>query len=144
MPVIIDANRSGDFTNPVGPHASEILRRIASNRMSIILGGKLLLELSKTKLFSLIVEWTRSGRVKRVDDNTLLIEEQRLGSLVLDSDDPHVLALAISSGCRLLYTADKALIRDFKNVKIMSPKGKVVTPSTKSNIACDLFDKFGI
>ena len=42
------------------------------------------------------------------------------------SDDTHVLALALVSGARLLYPNDAALIKDFKNRRIVAnPGGKV-------------------
>jgi len=44
----------------------------------------------------------------------------------LKSDDAHVVALAIVSGARLLYSKDVDLHEDFKNSKIISdPRGKV-------------------
>ena len=46
------------------------------------------------------------------------------------SNDVHVLALALVSGARLLYTNDAALIMDFKNSKVIAnPRGKVYTTS---------------
>ena len=42
------------------------------------------------------------------------------------SDDRHILALALASGARLLYTADKKLARDFQNPEIIgNPPGEV-------------------
>ena len=42
------------------------------------------------------------------------------------SDDRHILALALASGARLLYTADKQLAKDFQNPDIIgNPAGKV-------------------
>ena len=47
---------------------------------------------------------------------------------VCRSDDEHVVALALVSGARLLYTNDAALIDDFKNREVVAaPRGKVYT-----------------
>lgn len=44
------------------------------------------------------------------------------------SDDEHVLALAITSGARLLYTNDNLLMDDFRNRDIIpGPPGKIYT-----------------
>ena len=49
------------------------------------------------------------------------------GGLV-KSDDEHVLALALVSGARLLYTNDSALKSDFSNTEIIAdPEGNIYT-----------------
>ena len=45
----------------------------------------------------------------------------------MESDDPHVLGLALVSGARLLYTNDLKLQQDFKNPALIRPRGKVYT-----------------
>ena len=51
------------------------------------------------------------------------------------SDDEHVLALALVSGARLLYTNDAALISDFKNRTIVAtPRGKIYTTAENDNV----------
>ena len=47
---------------------------------------------------------------------------------ICTSNDEHVIALALVSGARLLYTNDKALIEDFKNRDIVAgPRGRIYT-----------------
>ena len=47
---------------------------------------------------------------------------------ICTSNDEHVIALALVSGARLLYTNDQALIDDFKNRDIVAgPRGKIYT-----------------
>ncbi len=78
-------------------------------------------------------EWFRqarlSGYLLRVSSQRVATETKRLAaskvSLGLKSDDPHVLALAKVSGARLLYTNDKDLKDDFKNLGVLKPKGKI-------------------
>ena len=74
-----------------------------------------------------LLELVRAGRATPVPATELEEDVQALrGANDLRSDDPHVLALARASGARLLYTADQALIADFKNRRIVSdPRGKV-------------------
>lgn len=144
MPVIIDANRASDFSPPHAAHAPEIVRRIAEQRMSVVVGGRLLQELFATKLRGLLLEWIRAGRAKRVRDDSVNTEECKMARRNIVSDDPHILALAQISGCRLIYTTDKSLIIDFKNTKLLSPKGKVVKPDTRTNVALSLFDRLGV
>lgn len=143
MPVIIDANRASDFTKPLSDHAAEILKRIAAKQMTVAVGGRLLDELSKTKLCNLLAEWARSGRLRRPDTSQLEAETKRFEAEAIKSDDPHILALALVSGTRLLYTEDQLLILDFKNLDHIRPKGKIVKPDTKSGIAGKLFDNYG-
>ena len=51
------------------------------------------------------------------------------------SDDEHVLALALVSGARLLYTNDSALIEDFKNRAIVqNPAGKIYTTARNNTV----------
>lgn len=144
MPIIIDANRAGDFSAPLQGHASEIVSRINSKQMSVAIGGKLTQELAKTKLKGLLSEWVRAGRAQRISELELSAEEARLKSLTLVSNDSHVLALAIKSNCKLLYSADDNLISDFKNINIIKPKGKVVKPTTKKHIAVAMFNAHGL
>ena len=51
------------------------------------------------------------------------------------SNDLHVLALALVSGARLLYTNDTALINDFGNPGIVArPRGKIYTTAKSTNV----------
>lgn len=111
--------------------------------MSIVIGGRLLRELSQTKLRGLLIEWIRAGRATRVDDATVDGEEEQMRLRPIASDDPHVLALAFLSGCRLIYTEDDNLIKDFKDRELLTPKGKVVKPDTSTKVALTLFERLG-
>lgn len=143
MPLIIDANRSGDFSIPLKAHAEEILRRVAKGKVTIVVGGLNLIELSKTQFRSFLAEGLRSGRIKRVED-TRCDERQKACSLMkLTCNDAHILGLAQAAGCRLLYTDDAALIADFKESAIISPRGKVIMSSTRSKVANSLLYRYG-
>ena len=54
---------------------------------------------------------------------------------VCKSNDVHVLALALVSGARLLYTNDTALIDDFGNREIVArPRGKIYTTARNTAV----------
>lgn len=142
MSIIIDANRSGDFSTPLSHHAAEILTRVTARRLRVSVGGHLLQELMKTRLRDILVEWQRAGLLDRSSDATVQAETKRFQTIGLSSDDPHVMALAHVSGCRLLYTADANLIADFKERAFLVPRGKIVSPGTSGRVACALFDRF--
>lgn len=144
MPIIIDANRACDFTPQASAHAPEIMQRIARKRMTVVVGGRLLSELAATRIRNLLAEWAKAGLLKRYDNDLVEQETVRLSSEPIASDDPHVLALACVSGCRLLYTEDQMLIRDFKNRTWIDPRGKVIKPDTQRRFAIPLFDRLGI
>ena len=93
----------------------------------LVVGGKLKAELWKV---SAVKEWLdilrANGRLRQVNDSLVGQTEKDLGEYCR-SDDPHVIALACVSGARLLYTNDSALIEDFKNPRLLSPRGRVYT-----------------
>lgn len=142
MSIIIDANRVEDFKTPARCHAPEIIRRISEKRMRVVIGGRLLRELAKTHMRDLIVEWLRSGCVVRLNDKDVDTEEAIFAKKGIKSDDPHVLAVAKLSSSRVLYTNDAPLMEDFKNTKLLSPKGKIISPKTKTQIVDSVFKKY--
>ncbi|PCI04551.1 MAG: hypothetical protein COB78_09650 [Hyphomicrobiales bacterium] len=143
MPLIVDANRAGDFRRPVSNHAAEILNRIKQRRVKIAVGGKLYRELAQTRFLGLMIELKRIGLLVTIDDALVFSETKKVEELKLKSDDPHILALSRVSGVKLIYTEDKNLITDFKDTAIISPKGKIFSPTTSSKITCALLQKFG-
>ena len=57
------------------------------------------------------------------------------GEGVCRSNDLHVIALALVSGARLLYTNDRALIDDFGNREIVArPRGKIYTTARTAHV----------
>ena len=96
----------------------------------LAVGGKLLEELSDYTGFR---NWLRRalavGRARRVSDAEVNAATATLQSRnVCKSNDAHVLALAIVSGARLLFTNDQDLQSDFGNRRIISGvRGKIYT-----------------
>ena len=102
---------------------------IDSGRGRLVGGGRLFKELARNENFR---RWwqeaTASGRVERVGDEAVEAETVRLAKRkACGSNDAHVIALALVSGARLLYSNDKDLGDDFRNDKLINPRGKVYT-----------------
>lgn len=130
MPVIIDANRTGDFSDPVSGLAVEILSRLRRRTIRLVSGGKLHRELAQTRFRVFLLEAQRIGRLLLVEDALVNAEEAVVVGIGLTSDDPHIVALMRVTGCRLLYTDDNALIDDIGNRKLLSPPGCALKSST--------------
>jgi len=125
--MIIDANRLGRFLSEPPDIDAQPIRKWLEQR-----GGRLIYctdgafkteigQSARTKLRQL----AQSGCAvlvenSRVEENLARLPEQ------IRSDDKHVLALAVASGARLLYTGDQKLMADFKDKAIIDgPRGKI-------------------
>ena len=103
---------------------------LENRKGKLIVGGKNLKELSGDNDFKRwFLEMRRSGVVEQIRNELIQIHQSSLDQRNdLKSNDSHVLALAIESGARLLYTNDGNLIKDFSNKNIISgPLGKIYT-----------------
>lgn len=128
---IVDANVANEVFGNERPSAGEhFFGWLMSPRGQLVVGGKLLQELDRSTGFR---RWMKTaigyGRARTVSDDDI---EARGADLrqkdICRSDDEHVLALALVSGARLLYTNDEALTEDFKNREIVgNPRGKIYT-----------------
>ena len=132
MCAIIDANVTFEVFGRKRTEAGKRFRDwLDGNQGRLVVGGKNLEELAKNGNFARWFgeERRRGGRVRQTR-NKIISERQQ--ALVRDglptSDDEHVLALALVSGARLLYSNDRRLKNDFLNVAIIrDPAGKVYT-----------------
>ena len=131
MCLIIDVNVASDFVGPK-PAAVPVLKWLLGKGGHIALGGKLADEYRKSTLRGLWAELSRKGSVKLFKDNLVDAEQQTVEDTKLcKSDDPHIIALARLSGCRLVFTRDKPLHADFKNKDLINkPRGFVYTDDT--------------
>lgn len=121
MCTIIDANVAHELTEPYPDSAgTRFLERVESGTLEVVVGGQLRKELNRTS----IREWVRQaivgGKARSVNDEAVdaKTEEVHASGLCL-SDDPHIIALALISGARLLYSNDRDLQRDFKNRELV-------------------------
>ena len=128
---IVDANVAHEVFGDDRPPAGErFFDWLASPRGQLVVGGELRNELSRDHRF---VRWLRNaiqyGRARTIPDEAV---EERSADLrrrdVCKSNDHHVLALANTSGARLLFTNDTMLMDDFRNRDIVSgTPGKIYT-----------------
>ena len=132
MCAIIDANVTFEVFGRKQTEAGiEFRNWLDGDRGRLIVGGRNLEELEHNGNFRMwFLEARRlGGRVKQIKNAA--VNERQLTLVqggLLKSDDEHVLALALVSGARLLYTNDGALKADFSNAEIISdPEGKIYT-----------------
>lgn len=109
---------------------------INSGRGSLVAGGQLLEELDRTRAFK---KWRRqavlAGRLRIVSNSAVEEQTRKLEwESSCRSDDPHVIALALVSDARLLYSNDRSLGDDFKDRTLIgNPPGKVYTTRKDRN-----------
>lgn len=100
----------------------------------MVVGGKLLKELKVNSNFQ---QWYGQALGRQLAISTTAENDMDMESIIEDlvqqnscaSDDYHILALAKATGARLLYTQDKKLISDFKEIV----KGKVYPSGNSKN-----------
>ena len=139
MCAIIDNNILGELWDEGGNPAGQGFRRIVENgKIPLVLGGsKMKKEFgldrsgNVTRLKAWIVELQRAGRLTRKSDSAVdsmarELELREESGSKIKSNDHHVIALAVVSGARLLYSNDKELQADFGNRQVMEPpQGRV-------------------
>ena len=136
MCIIVDANVLGTF---LGESPSKITAPIHKwlrkkrGKLIYSTGGRFANDIGRGTRDRLAV-YAQAGMAIEVKGE-LLIDEERMLEGRIKSDDPHVLALARASGARLLYTADRDLMSDFKNGQLIEgPRGKVYTRRTHARL----------
>lgn len=129
MCAIVDANVAHQVFGEDRPPAGEgFFDWLSGPRGQLVVGGRLREELGRNAS-----KWLKTaslyGRVRSVIDEDVNGRTEALRrNNICTSNDEHVIALALVSGARLLYTNDKALIEDFKNRDIVAgPRGKIYT-----------------
>ena len=149
MCVIVDNNVAGLlFGDPKDrpEAATKFLEYVDDGRLKLVAGGRLLEELCRSaKVQAWLDERVKSGKASILPKDKVHEVEQRLiQEDTFKSDDPHVLALALVAGARLLYTHDDALTGDFKDPNLIrAPRGKVFRtpmPGRFTKVRRDLLD----
>jgi len=140
MCIIIDANTAHEMTSsPPHPDATPVLKWLENRRGFLVLGGKLTEELYATPFRRLVVELTRAGvtRIYRSESVTRTETDLRRSGRCT-SNDLHVIALALISGARLLYSRDQRLQADFRSLEIMNnPRGHVYSSANHEHLLRD-------
>ena len=133
---IVDANAVSDVFGDSPSEAGAGLRRwIGDGRGRLASGGQLHEELRAAS--GGFRRWAAAargaGQLRIFDDETVQAQVERFEAHPeRRSNDSHILALAMASGARLLYTNDEALQQDFTDRALVnSPRGRVF--STRVN-----------
>ena len=128
---IVDTNVSSEVFGDRQTGAGKGFRDWLDRRQgSLAVGGALLDELAASGKF---LEWYElnvlSGPILQIDRDRIAAVQGRLEREGrCKSNDTHVLALAVASGARLLYTNDNLLMDDFRNRNVVpGPPGKIYT-----------------
>ena len=129
MCIIVDTNKFGDLlADPVSEDSRPIHDWLNRGRGSIVYStdGRFATEI-QGRARAKLADYVRAGRAMLIPGSRFADDERNLKTRTnLRSDDPHVLALARAAGVRLLYTADRDLILDFKDKRVIDhPRGKV-------------------
>lgn len=127
MCIIIDANVASKLS-PCSADAKPVVEWLMFGRGKLVYGGKNadeLLEVASARRF--IAELYRAGRAVLIDEAKIKKSERDVSARgICYSNDIHVIALAIASGARLLYSHDAALHADFKNKDLIdNPRGSI-------------------
>jgi hypothetical protein len=140
MCLIIDANCAWELSNGA-PDATPIATWLKRGDSRIAIGGtKLNIEYKKIGNFMKLLGVLDSrGQIHRAEEHLVDREAERIESeLILTSDDPHILALAIVSGARIIYSHDSNLHTDFCNQHIIAkPQGKIYQNKNHAHLLID-------
>lgn len=127
MCLIIDVNVAHEFSRPPSANAIPIINWLDKHDGRMVYGGHLAREMESTTadFRRFVAEHLRAGIAIRIADAAVDREHQRVAGLC-NSNDPHVVALALVSGARVLFSDDQALHADFKDPKLLNrPRGAV-------------------
>ena len=134
MCAIVDANAAHEvFGSNQQPTTSEVgegfFQCLSRGKGKLVVGGeKLEKELDRVPKFRMwAIQAQLSGRLINKGKDRINQEAKKIKeNSGIQSDDPHIIALAQVSGARLLFSNDKDLQKDFKNSTIINtPRGKV-------------------
>jgi rRNA-processing protein FCF1 len=106
----------------------------------LVVGGKLKFELYKIEnARRFIIRLIQAGRARDITENVDKETEKVRNMPELKSDDPHIIALAKVSGARILCSNDKDLREDFRNPKLIDPRGHIYQNAKQKH----LLSKYG-
>ena len=147
MCAIIDANVVGEvFGSERTEAGKKFLDWIDKGSGRLICGGKLREELNR--ISPGFKKWARDalnyGKIKNINEGEVRTRMAEIQKKSIRSNDPHILALALASGARLLYSNDKKLHKDFKNPALIDPVGSIYSTLMKKKDRQKLLDKKGL
>jgi len=126
MSLIVDNNVAAEFFCGATPDLQPLKRAVLNAVLCLYYGGELQREYFRSdKVRRMVLRWDQAGRAKKISDAAVDRKTEEVAPRCV-SHDPHVIALAIVSGARLLCSRDQALHQDFGNPQwINSPRGYV-------------------
>ncbi|KYG70659.1 hypothetical protein AZI85_01605 [Bdellovibrio bacteriovorus] len=129
MCVIVDVNNIHKIFltgEPVDPPLRHLKNKILNGHAKMLYGGQLREEyLRCSRFIPILAELKRKGSAKSVSDDDVASATSEINQTFMMSNDVHIIALAKVSGVRILITDDNSLKADFKNLNLISPKGKI-------------------
>jgi len=142
---IIDINVIHELWDNTGTLAGQGFRRfVEDGKVPVVIGGSILrneIGGSSNRMQIWIQQMILGGHITKrgedVDKATRQLKSASKGtSDACVSNDHHIIALAIVSGARLLYTNDQKLQKDFCNTNLISnPRGKVYSTKRTSDFS---------
>ena len=126
MCLILDANKYGTYLDQDDQDMQPVRDWMKKRgKMVYVLAGKMKEELKKHKeMEKQVRQYNRRGRLKTVTPAEFHQAEKEVKKLQLQSNDPHIIALAKAANVKLLVSSDKDLHKDFKNRQIIE-NGKI-------------------
>ena len=137
MCLIVDANVATDFFCKKAQEYVDLLEAVIKGRCCIYYGGELRREYQTARVvFTQVLELDRAGKAKVLPDKEIdALTNVLSNARVCVSDDPHVIALAQISNCRLLCTNDDLLQKDFTNPHLLAkPRGNIYKNPNHRNL----------
>ncbi|WP_151178318.1 PIN domain-containing protein [Hypericibacter terrae] len=124
MCIIVDANVINDLNTPTEDGAP-VLKWLLTGGGGLIVGGELKRELARShKMRTTMVTLSQAGKLHSLDDKEVQAIAEKIKPNCR-SNDPHVIAAAVRSGCRLIFSRDHDLHKDAKNKSILSPTAAI-------------------
>jgi hypothetical protein len=127
MCLIVDNNVAADFFCGSNPNLAPLKNAVLSAICCLHYGGSKLRNeyFQSPKVKRMVKALDQAGRAKAFPD---AVVDARMNQVAPNcvSDDPHIIALALVSGARLLCSLDQALHTDFTNPNLINnPRGSV-------------------
>lgn len=139
MHIIIDANCCANALKP-SPEADfiPVMKAILGGKRKLAVGGSKQKKeyMRSSRAWKYIRLLDQAGKAFLVSDSSVDSEQGVVESMTgLESDDPHIIALARVSGARVLVSLDQALHADFCNAHFVAdPRGRVYQNTSHAHL----------
>ena len=129
--MILDANAGHHLTGKTEDGRPVLNWLTRQDGGGLIVGGKVKRELAQGGLGRFLLELDRAGRLIKLDDAQVDDMAEALDPQC-KSDDPHIIAAATISKCRLIFSHDEDLHYDAK--KLLKPKASIYTSKNHAHL----------